>query len=154
MFYQTDQRINDKLRDDECYLFCILSIFEEVTKHKLTIIEYEETHKVLTQLGYIGLKDEELSGYIAAGGISGIAQILSSITGKRAYIKRVLKDDDYIYIIGKWTRTKLNNKKVSHFVRMSRDALIVTWDPWDKNGSKTAKEGKLESLRYIYAEAL
>jgi hypothetical protein len=154
MFYQTDQRIKSKLRDDECYLFDILSIFEEVTKHNLTIVEYEEVHKILTQLKYIGDEDDEFSAYIKVGGISGIAQILSTITGKRIYMRLVTKNDDYTHLIGKWIHIKVNGKKAIHFVRMSFDGLEVTWDPWDQNGSRTVKEGKLDSFRYIYAEAI
>lgn len=154
MFYQTDKRIKSKLRDDECYLFDILSIFEEVSHYTLTIAEYEETHKVLTKLKYIGDEDDEYSAYIKVGGISGIAQILSTITKKRVYMRKVTVNDDYTHLIGKWIRIKANGKKSIHFVRMSIDGLKVTWDPWDRNGSRTVNEGKLDSFRYIYAEGI
>jgi len=154
MFYQTDHRLNALLCDDECYLFSILDIFENVGQTEISVIQYEEIHKVCTRLKYIGYEGYELSGYINKNGVSGIASVASSVNGTKVYMRLVTKDALYTHRIGKWVRTKSNGKLSTHFVVMHRDIEAVTFDPWDKNGSRTVRDGRLDGYRYIFAEAI
>lgn len=151
MLYQTDQRLRLKTRDDECFLFAILKIFEEEAKHTFTPEEIEKLHDMLVKFKYI-----REDGWINNRGVEGIATTASGLTDKNVYIKRVGENIQYTHLIGKWVRPDDNDpdKELAHFVNMSLDKKTVTWDPYSIHGSRTVREGHINSYRYIFAEAL
>lgn len=150
MLYQTDTRLKLEERDDECYLFCILRIYEKLTGAVLTPEQISLIHKLLVRLDYI-----RMDGFVQEKGVQGIAQVASGIVGKHAYIKRVSNIDKFNFLIACWGRKDKNDKMLTHFVEMKvNDPTVVEWDPYSPAGSKTVREGKILSYRYIFGEKI
>ena len=150
MIYQTDKRLRLKARDDECYLFCILDIFESFTKYTFTIKEIDTIHRLLVRLDYI-----RIDGWINERGVQGIAQVASVISGKHCYMKLVDESQSYTAIIARYSRKTGKSNLVTHFVRMYiSDSKKIQYDPYDEKGSKTVREGKITGYRYIFAEVI
>jgi len=149
MIYQTDTRLRLEARDDECYLFVLLKIFEDLTKYNFSVDEIDKMHEILVKLEYI-----RLDGFIGINAIQGIAQVASGISNKHAYMRRVELPHFYNYLIGCFGREE-NGKLLTHFVEMfKQQPTVVKWDPYSPNGSRTVREGKLLSYRYIHGEVI
>lgn len=150
MFYQIDDKIKKYQRDDECYVFNIYKIFEEMSGHTFTYKEIDDMHNVTTKAEFVGR-----DGWINENGIQGLASVASGITKKHVFIKRVSASNNYNFIIACFKRKLSNGGIVTHFVLVDRiNPKIVIWDPYSPNGSKTVREGWIDSYRYIFAELL
>lgn len=149
MFKQVDTRLRLTTRDNECYFFCVLDIFEEVTKYKLSITDVEEIHSMCVNMEYIGL-----DGWMKLKAVRSVAQIASAITGKNCYMKLVEEKEKYNHVIARFTRI-VSAKEKHHFVRVDFNTKkVVTYDPYSDNGSLAVKQGKITGYRYIFAEAI
>ena len=148
MKYQVNKELHPDIRKWGCYFLSILRIYEIVSKKDLSVNEVNNIYKVGKRAGFLG---EE--AYVNAKGISGIASVASGLTGKHVYIKRTDSNSVYNFLISKHVRTTNSGKLVSHFVLVDMDdPLKIIYDPWSSAGSKTGREGKSHSYRYIFGE--
>ena len=150
MFYQIDKKIKKTQRDDECYVFCIYKVFEEISGHTLTYAEINQIHEVTVRPDFVGE-----DGWINEKGIQGIAMVASGFTKKHVYIRRVGSNDNYNFVIACFKRHLSNGNIATHFVIVDRmNPKIILWDPYSPSGSKTVREGWMDGCRYIFAEAI
>ncbi len=147
MFFQTDHELQFDAKED-CFFFDILKIHELVGKHEFSREQVKKLRKVSVRTDFMGE-----DGYLNAKGISGIATVASGLTGHNVYMRRVDSNSNYNFIISRFSRITNNNKRVSHFVLMDiNNPKEVLYDPWSKNGSRTAREGNITEYRYIWSE--
>ena len=149
MIYQTDKRLRLEARDNECYLFCVLSIHEEVGAHELTVAQISDIHRILVDQKYI-----RMDGWLNEKAVRGIGQITSGLTGKHVYMRQVPDGEAFTHLIAKFTRKDSKGKIWTHFVRVASDMQTVIYDPYDAAGSRTVRGGSIESYRFVYAEAI
>jgi len=142
MIYQTTKGIDKNIRKSGCYFLDLLRIFEIVSKYTLSVSEVNQVFKLCVRVGYIGG-----DGFIKEDAAKGISQVVSGLTGKHVYIKRVFEESQHNFLIGKyvWEDT--------HFILMP-GPMNSEYDPWSADGSQTVKKGKFHSPRYFYAEAI
>lgn len=154
MLYQIDKRIKATLRDDECYAFTVLKIFEDHSKYQFTPKDVMTVITIAEEAGYMGEKNNPESGFMNKNAVSGIATICSGYTGIHVYMKQVTNQEKYNHVIAEFLRTE-GNKKFTHFPEVSMENMVdVIYDPYSPNGSRTVREGKIIGYRYIYAERL
>lgn len=144
--YQTTKGLAKGLAISGCYFLDILVAFEEEAKIELTKRQINLIFKTCKKFGYV---DHE--AYIKEKAIQGIAQVASTITKVHVYMELSNKNK-YNHIIAMYQRRTSKGKKVTHFVKVKIPTLEITHDPYSPAGSRTAREGKVISYRYIFAE--
>lgn len=151
MFYQTDERIKLEDRDDECYFFDLLEIFEREANIKLTIEDVEAIHATCNKGGALG--NAESNGFVM--NVPKIASYASKRMGTSIVMDVVPPSKGYNYLIAKFHRITSKGVEVTHFVLVDKDdKQTVLFDPYSPEGSRTAREGKIVGYRYIKADRL
>lgn len=149
MVYQITEGLDERLKKTGCYFLAILKIYQELARIELSVEDINMIFKLCVKMEYV---DHE--AYIKKDAIKGIAQIASGFTGKHVYMKRIVDNGKYNYLIAMFSRKTSFGKKVVHFVNVDLDeAEKVIYDPYSPQGSKTARIGHIESYRDIWAEA-
>lgn len=142
MVYQTTEGVDPIIRKAGCYWRDVLRIFEILTKTLLTVDQVNEIFQLCITAGFIGS-----TGWMKEEAGKGVAGIASGYTGNHCYIKRVFNAEDANFIISKHT---LNGPHFS----LEKGPLNALFDPWSAAGSNTRSNGKLDSFRYYFGEAI
>lgn len=151
MVYQTTPGLDPRIADEGCYFRVGLRIYEIKAKKKLTVKEVNQVFEICLEQEYVGNEISDL--YMISGAVSGIAQVASGLFQRHVYMRRVMDENKCNFKIGKYTRTTSRGKNVTHFV-LEAGPENQFFDPYSPEGSRTYREGKFDSFRFIYAEAI
>jgi len=137
--YQNVTELNKNIQHEGCYFIDLLNIYQEIACHELTYEMVNAVYILATRNKYMG-KDCYIKN------IEGISEVVSGLTGINVIMDKA--KSEFNFLIAKMHRVTNGGENVYHFVEVYLDSHNVKRDPW-KGGSKTARLGRIASLRPI-----